>query len=345
MRVGVVLVHYRTPGLAASAAASLHRDAEASGLDLDLVLVDNGSTPDDRAFLGRLDGVRIIDPGENLGYAGAFNLGAERLGDADVLAVMNPDVSVLPGCLRALVDALGAGAGVVGPRFWWDRRGRYMLPPTEERGRRQSLSRFLSQRLGAGRARSAWRRHARRHWLSAEPVASLSLSGAFLAIERGAWRRVGPFDDRYRLYFEESDWLERARRAGVRGLYVPSAEAHHAYAQSTVKEPRAERWFLGSHRRFRRQHYGRAFTATLELMSRHWLPRRPVLESGPPRQADVEAAEWIEVAASPEGFPAAALHLGRHVLRESDGRVPIPEGRFWLRGLRGDRELWAYGPP
>ncbi|MEO1086543.1 MAG: glycosyltransferase, partial [Acidobacteriota bacterium] len=134
MRLGVVLVHYHTPDLAASAVASLREDAATSKVELEIALVDNGSTAEGRGLLGRLEGVRLLDPGQNLGYAGAFNLGVKQLAKADAVAVMNPDVRVLPGCLGALAAAVADGAGVAGPRFWWDRRGGFLLPPTEERG-------------------------------------------------------------------------------------------------------------------------------------------------------------------------------------------------------------------
>ena len=337
MRVGVVLVHYHTPELARSAVEALQDD---SGLDLEVLIVDNGSTPEGRRRLADLQGIRLLDPGQNLGYAGAFNLGASELRSVDALVVMNPDVRVLPGCLTALVAGLEEGAGVVGPRFWWDRPGGFQLPPTELRSRRESLRRFLAPRLGAEQARRSWRCHARRHWLAKEPMPSLELSGALLAISAEAWRHVGPFDDGYALYFEETDWLERARRAGVGGVFVPAAEALHAYAQSTAKEPQAAAWFEASHRRFRRRHYGRFFTGALETAASLWpqkaekgLGTEPVL--GPKQRQQLESADWLEIAASPLGFPAAALKL------EAGGKPSLPTGAFWLRALRGDESLFV----
>ena len=333
MRVGVVLVHYHTPELARSAVEAL----DDSDLDLEVLIVDNGNTTEGRRLLAGLEGVRLLDPGRNLGYAGAFNLGASELRGADALVVMNPDVRVLPGCLEMLVAELEDGAGVTGPRFWWDRPGGFQLPPTERRSRRESLRRFLAPRLGAERARRSWRRHARRHWLAKEPVPSLELSGALLAISAEAWRHVGAFDDGYTLYFEETDWLERARRAGIDGLYVPAAEALHAYAQSTAKEPQAAAWFEASHRRFRQRHYGRFFTAALERASSFWLEKAAgrAPELGPKQRQQLESADWLEVAASAAGFPAAGLKL------EAGERPSLPIGAFWLRALRDDESLFV----
>src|SRR5262245_8149828 len=103
MRVAVILVHHRTPELAAAAAAALRADARQRGREIEGVLVDNGSDEADRARLAGL-GFERVDPGANLGFAGGVNLGVGR-SRAERIVVMNPDVRVLPGCLGALLDA------------------------------------------------------------------------------------------------------------------------------------------------------------------------------------------------------------------------------------------------
>jgi hypothetical protein len=56
-----------------------------------------------------------------------------------------------------------------------------------------------------------------------------AVSGAVMAIRARAFDEVGGFDERYRLYFEENDFLRR-----VRGeiAYVPAARCRHLYNQS-----------------------------------------------------------------------------------------------------------------
>src|SRR5579885_461064 len=102
MRLAIVLVHYHTPELAAEAVAALQADLAQSGLSeqAELLLVDNGSDPAGRKLLESLP-VRLVDPGENLGYAGGVNRGVAESRAAAVV-LMNPDVLVLPGCLGAL---------------------------------------------------------------------------------------------------------------------------------------------------------------------------------------------------------------------------------------------------
>ncbi len=313
--IAAVIVHYRTPALLEAAVDALHRDARASGLRMDVVVVDNGARPDGRAEdAGALDPERldatIVEPGANLGYAGGINLGA-RGGRGEVFLLMNADVVVEAGCLRALVDALG-DAEIAGPRLFWDRGCRLMLPPQQLRTRAAELDAAWAERSPAwGRSyRRRWRRRARAFWSAREPLPCFELTGAFLAVRRDFWERVGPFDEGYRLYFEETDWLLRARALGARAVLAPAARAVHAYDQSAKREPRAQMWFEQSMARFRRRRYGAWFAALLRLVER--VPRR-FADPGPlpaaPGEGGVDGETWVEVTPLPLGVPAAACRL------------------------------------
>jgi len=350
MQLAIVIVHYHTPELVAATVKALEDDLAASGLEAELLLVDNGSRPEDRRLFAELP-VRRLDSGRNLGYAGGVNLGI-RESTAESVVLMNPDALVVPGCLGALAEALGDGAAAAGPRFYWDREKRWLLPPTELRSRRAELVALVA-RCGdrwAGYGRRRWRRHARRHWLARGRIPSYELSGALVAIRRWAWQRIGPFDEGYRLYFEETDWLERLRAAGLPACYVPQAEVVHLYARSTVQEPRADGWFLESNRRFRRRFYGAGFTTALELVSRlrartRSSPLRGVAAWDEPTSADAEACgAWLELSASPAGYPAAARPPGSDASPASgvpeEIRRRLPPGSYPLRWVDPDgREL------
>jgi GT2 family glycosyltransferase len=336
VRLAVILVHYHTPGLAAVALEALRADvsgmsgAADSGLAVDWLLVDNGSNDEERARLDTLP-ARRIDPGRNLGYAGGVNLGVAET-DAEMLLLMNPDVIVFPGCVPALVERLRAagnagndwgGAAIAGPAFYWDHGRRMLMPPAERRSRREELAAVLARRgaVRETRARRRWRRHARRHWEARAPLPSHTLSGSLLALTRPAWEAVGPFDEGFRLFFEETDWLLRAERMGIPAWYVPAAEAVHLYNQSAGREPRARGWFEESARRFRRLHYGADFAAAIEeLDGGSPQPRlAPLLPEGLDL-AGLPFPLWVEASPNPEGFPAAAELL----------RTPPPAGLWRL---------------
>lgn len=344
--LAIVLVHYRTPRLLVEACESLLADVAASGLSAELVVVDNGSEPGDHALWRQLP-VRIIVPGENLGYAGGVALGVAET-SAPMLLLMNPDVLVRPGCVAALRAALDGGADAAGPQFFWERGLRLRLPPTERTGFAAELASLLGRRFPAcaAIARRLWRRHAQRHWTAREPIPSFALSGALLAVRREAWRDVGPFDPRYRLYFEEIDWLLRLRRSGGRARFVPQAAAVHLHAQSSQREPRAEAWFAEARRTFRARRFGARRSRWLERLEGSGVPRPPSGEtlatSGRPPVVDrrragcAEAGGWIEISPFACGYPAAA-----EPLVSAADRWEMPDevwrelvfGEVWLRAV------------
>ncbi len=332
-RLAIVLVHYHGATWLARAVAALRADLAGGGLAAELIVVDNGSTPDEARQIRELP-VRCVDAGTNRGYAGGVNLGVAAT-EADFLFAMNPDVEVLPGCIGALIERLRGSVAAVGPHFYWDRERRLSLPPTEKRTRTHELLRALapSGEFPARIARSLWRSHARKHWLSRGDLRSSSLSGALLGWRRETWDRVGPFDEGYRLYFEENDWLERVRATGLVSAYVRDAEAVHYFNQSARHAPQASTWFQESAARYDARYYGKLFLA---LRRRFVLAARggsyrgrvspaPLPATGLDLSAlGVVGPAWIEVSPSPDGFPAAAerLETGRTALSGSCWELP-----------------------
>ncbi len=348
-RLGIVWVHYKTPELVRPSVAAVGADLAATGLRSRLLLVDNGSTREQRRDWADLP-IERIEPGDNVGYAGALTLAVARL-DTPFVVVLNPDVFVRPGCLERLVAALEAGAAAAGPRFVWDERGRFLLPPTEERTRTAELLAALAPRAPrlARLARQRWRRHARRHWTATRPIPSRALSGALLAFRRDAWDRIGPFDSAYRLYFEESDWLRRLGRAGLGSVYEPRAEALHLYAQSSLHEPASSLWFAQSAARFRRLAYGALVARALARIERREPSRafaaRPLPDPTLAASELPDEPHWIEVSPSATGLPAAAERrgdAGTDWTFPADAWRRLPAGPCWVRvvGAREERAPW-----
>ena len=326
--VSAVIVHYRTPDLLEEAVRALHADARSSGLPLEVVVVDNGAGEAPAAELAdpaAVDGTVVRAPA-NRGYAAGINLGVEQATGA-ILLLMNADVFVEPGCLRALVDALGS-ADIAGPRQFWDRGCRLALPPQQVRSRVAELDAVWAERsvLWGRSYRRRWRRRVRPLWQAAEPTPCFELSGSMLAVTRGAWSRVGPFDEGFRLYFEETDWLQRARRLGARAVLAPAARVVHAFDQSAQREARSQAWFAESAERFRQRWYGAWFAKLLRRLER--LPRAFAQPAGWKPSPDGEV--WIEVTLLPLGVPAAGCLL-EHA---QPAAFELPEDV--ARGARGE---------
>src|SRR5262249_24940783 len=153
----------------------------------------------------------------NLGYAGGNNLGV-RHATGDKILILNPDVLVVPGAVDALARHLDLHprAGQAGPRGWIDSHRFFHLPRIEL----PTLSRRLAEawrRTSKRRAESfALRRtkNALRIWSASHPQEEPVLAGYAIMMPAALARRLGPFDDRFPLYYEDADLSRRVREAG-----------------------------------------------------------------------------------------------------------------------------------
>ena len=96
----------------------LQESAEAvlasGGVDVDIVLVDNGCTTDAVEHIGELPGVTVVKPGTNTGFAGGSNLGA-RSAKGEFLAFINGDAIVDRWALAHLIGALKGEVALTTP--------------------------------------------------------------------------------------------------------------------------------------------------------------------------------------------------------------------------------------
>ena len=220
----VVIVTYNSADCIGELLRSLSRAAP--GLRLRTVVVDNGSSDETVRVVRNTRGVTLIEAKANLGYAGGINVGRSFAGSYSALLVLNPDVVLQEGSVTRMHAALSDPAvGIVVPALI-DSRGRRLLSLRRE----PTLPRAIGDGLFGSRVR--WRPG----WLSEIvreensyriPHAVDWAAGAVLLISASCDRVVGGWDERFFLYSEETDYAHRARTAGFRIQYLPSAHAWH----------------------------------------------------------------------------------------------------------------------
>ncbi len=186
---------------------------DSKGVDVEVVLVDNGCTNDDVSILSGKPGVTLVTPGENLGFAGGCNIGAQAA-TGDYIALVNSDCVVEPGTLARLVEVVsrpGVGVVVGSVRLSED-------PSLINAGANpiHVLGLSWSGRFGEAETRT-------------EPFDTLGGTGACLLTTTAHWRRLGGFDDAYFAYHEDAELSVRTWRLGERVVCVPDAVAVHRY--------------------------------------------------------------------------------------------------------------------
>lgn len=308
--LSAILVHFRQPELAARCAATLRAAFGSDGVRGEIVLVDCASGESDRK---RLDGIEAevrVDLPENRGYSGGVNAGLARA-RAPLLLLSNVDVEYRPGSLAPLAAAVrDESVGCAAPVCAWDADDRLLLPPGFDPGFLEELSLL---RAGRSRARddrrfAAFARDAVRLWTRGGTARHLS--GAVLAARREVFDRVGRFDERFTLEYEETEWERRIRRAGLRLEVVAASRVRHAWGARGPSSEDAEARRKSSRRLYRRMRFGRVGRALLERAE-----ARPAAAPALPARASLELpgrpGAWLALSPHASRIPFAGADLAR----------------------------------
>ncbi len=179
----------------------------------------DASSPDRRMVL-----LKIVN---NCGYAEANNVGmrfALRVFDPDYVLLLNNDIVVAPDSLAQMISAAEAlpEAGVFSPKtYYYDQPDKIQLT-----WNRVELGRGNIFLAGAGEIDRG----------QFDEIAETDYSqGVCFLIRRATINSIGLFDSIFFCYWEESDYCFRARKAGIKSIYVPKAKIWHKISQTTRK--------------------------------------------------------------------------------------------------------------
>lgn len=225
MTVGLsaVFVTHDSEDCIEEALASVRRQLPST----ELVVVDNASEDRTREIVRAFGGVRLVAQEENLGFGRACNIGADNSTGTHLLFV-NPDARIVSVDSVALQKLLQERpCGLVGPYFVSSdadaESGRGELRPERHWLFAYASETFVLLRpreLAPGPPRA---RRDGAHWLAA----------SVLLAEREEFDRLGRFDPRFFLYYEDRELSARYRDAGLPIRSTPAIRVEHRGAASS----------------------------------------------------------------------------------------------------------------
>lgn len=232
--------------------------AATSGLrSWQLIAVDNGSVDDGPARVVERAPDSVVVRQRNLGYGAGINTGVAAAAPSSAALVLNPDVCLGPGCVSELLAALEEHrVGIAVPRIFAP-DGTLCLSLRREPTVLRALGEAVLGGSRAGRFSAlgeivcdsaAYERPTRADWAS----------GCAMLIAKRCLDAVGPWDERYFLYSEETDFALRARDAGFVLRLVPGAVATHVGGECS---PRLWSMLMVNRVRLFARRHGRAHTA------------------------------------------------------------------------------------
>jgi GT2 family glycosyltransferase len=182
------------------------------------MVLDNASIDGSvEAIAAAYPDVQVVRLAENHGYAGNNNVGIRLALEqgADWVFVLNEDTAVAPDCLEHLVAtaALDGRVGILGPMVYTWGEDRII----SSAGGRVDWRIADAINEGAGEPdRGEY------------PAREVDfINGCGLLIGRAALERAGLLDETFFIYYEETDWCQRVRKAGFRVRFEPGAMMRH----------------------------------------------------------------------------------------------------------------------
>ena len=288
------------------------------------LLVDNNSDDDSVAFVrDRFPTVEVIANGGNVGFSAGNNVALRLLASGadapppDVVLLLNPDVVLSPDCVAALATTLATDPtiAIAGCKLWYpdgqtlQHAGGYITRPQAMPGH-----------YGVGE-RDAGQQDAAR---DVEYVI-----GAAMGLRWAALERIGPFDEGFFLYYEDSDLCARARAAGYRVVYEPRATAIHIESAVAVR---------GSFAYFQRFH-----TSRWRYLLKHFTAAKLIDETLPAEAAWLARIDAGERRAVTLAYVATRHALpdirhARSVAHARDAADPLPD-KTWAALAAGLDDL------
>lgn len=201
----------------------------------ELFLIDN--SPDDTArALCTHPTIRYTFNNKNVGFGSAHNQAIKQvLGASRYHLILNPDVYFDKSVIGELVDFMerNPDVGLIMPKVLYP-DGRLQplckLLPTPQ----QILSRrFLS---GLKSVQQKINYQYEMHFTGYETITEVPfLSGCFMLIRTEVFEQIGTFDERFFLYFEDTD-LSRRIHQRYKTIYYPSVQVYHIHEHGQKHE-------------------------------------------------------------------------------------------------------------
>jgi len=218
--LSVIVVSWNTKQYLLPCLKSIYRAGERDGWEV--IVVDNGSQDGSGREAKRLfPKIHLIANEKNLGFAKATNQGLQYA-SGRYLLLLNPDTEVREGALETLIAFMEShpDAGIAGGQLLNGDGSKQNSIANFPSLATELLNKSLLRRLFPGKFPGKER-------VYPEPIEVDSVIGACMIARRGSLEQVGILDEDYFLFFEETDWCYRMKKAGWKVFHIPQAEVIH----------------------------------------------------------------------------------------------------------------------
>ncbi|MBU1084969.1 MAG: glycosyltransferase [Candidatus Beckwithbacteria bacterium] len=193
---------------------------------------------------------------DNIGFGAGCNKGAKKA-IANHLLFLNPDTLVLPNSIKPLLDYLNKHkkTAAVAPLLLDSKRKPYPLQGSSTLTPLKAIFAFSF-------INKFWPNNpiSKKYWVNVKdqtkPIPVKVLPGSAFLIRKSIFNKFKGFDQKFFLYFEESDLFKRITDKGHQLFILPYAPLIHFWGKSTPKTDYIQKIFLASRYCYLKKHFG-----------------------------------------------------------------------------------------
>lgn len=236
MKIGFVSVNYHSDQDTLDLIEQLDKCEIPKGNTLVLYVVDNDKSADLKKKLSKYKFAIYLDSPGNIGFAGGNNIGLKRCLDdgIDIIVMINNDTLVPQDLIQKIVSSpiTDEKIGVVGGLIYFAKGFEYGEGYKEaDRGKviwyaggQYDWANTYASHVGVDEVDNGQYRDVRE---------TDFITGCLFITRSDVLKKVGLFDERYCLYYEDSDLGMRISKAGYKKIFDPNIKIWHKVAQSS----------------------------------------------------------------------------------------------------------------
>lgn len=202
------------------------------------VIIDNGSKEKFKVESSKLKvgDINIIRSEENLGFAGGNNIGIKYAlkNGADYIFILNNDTILDKNLIKELLVVMESDEkiGVVVPKIYFAKGYEFH----KDRYEKDQLGKIFWYTGGIMDWKNVIGFHRGVDQVDSGQFDEITeteyATGCAMFVKKEVFERVGFFNEKYYLYYEDADFSERVKSAGYKIIYAPKAILWHKNAGS-----------------------------------------------------------------------------------------------------------------
>jgi len=241
MDLSIIIVNYKSKAKLDNCLSSIFK-VDRQNKNWEIIIIDNNSGDDLKDIINKYSGLRFIQSACNLGMGGGNNSGIAQA-QGEYILILNPDTVIIEGAITTLFNYLknNSNVGLVGPKLLYP-DGKLQLSCSY-------FPKFFIPILRRTFLGDYFKKIRDRFTMSDFDHSYIKevdwLMGSCLMFKKKQTLKDGSeflprFDERYFMYFEDTDLARTFNKHGLKVIYNPEAIVIHDHARESAKYP----WYI-----------------------------------------------------------------------------------------------------